>query len=119
MKKINNYSKRNYEITTKRLEKVFKHIKMLNKMIKTSFMMFIFINIILCASSEDEIRKRLQALYGENKEISGNYDTTLSVTCNNGIFVGKKKENIISYKGIPYAKPPIGNFKLERSCGCR
>lgn len=82
-------------------------------MIKTSFMMILFMNIILCASSEDEIRKRLQALYGENKEISGNYDTTLSVTCNNGIFVGKKKENIISYKGIPYAKPPIGNLRWK------
>ena len=41
------------------------------------------------------------------------YDTNLSVTCNNGIFVGLKKNNVLSFKGIPYAKPPIGNLRWK------
>ena len=31
----------------------------------------------------------------------------------NGIFVVKLKENIISFKGIPYAKPPINELRLK------
>ena len=51
-----------------------------------------------------EIRDTLHAMYGgENKQITdGCYDQSLAVKCVNGIFVGKKKENIIIYRGIPY-----------------
>lgn len=52
-------------------------------------------------------------LYGENKEIKGEYDKVLSVTCNNGVFVGKKKENVLSFKWIPYAKPPVGELRWK------
>jgi len=31
----------------------------------------------------------------------------------NGIFVGTKKEDVISFKGIPYAKPPTGNLRWK------
>ena len=51
--------------------------------------------------------------YKENKEIKGNFDESLSVKCNNGIFVGLKCGNVISYKGIPYAEPPIGNLRFQ------
>ena len=38
-----------------------------------------------------EAKKRMLALYGENKKIDdGNYDKSLAVRCVNGIFVGKK-----------------------------
>ena len=72
--------------------------------------LFIF-PILLCSSSEE--KKLMQNLYGENKEIKGDYDKTLSKTCNNGIFVGTKKGNVISFKGVPYAKPPIGNLRWK------
>ena len=56
----------------------------------------------------------MQSLYGENKEITDkNYDKSLSVTCNNGIFIGKEEGNVISYKGIPYAKPPINDLRWK------
>ena len=50
-----------------------------------------------------EIRDTLHAMYGgENKQITdGCYDQLLAVKCVNGIFVGKKKENVIIYRGIP------------------
>ena len=50
--------------------------------------------------------------YIQNMEIKGEYDTSLSVKCLNGIFVGKKDGNVISYKGIPYAKPPIKDLRF-------
>ena len=52
---------------------------------------------------------------GENKPITdGNYDKSLAVKCINGTFVGRKTENIISYKGIPFVdQQPIGNLRWK------
>lgn len=33
--------------------------------------------------------------------------------CYNGHFVGAKKNNILSFKGIPYAKPPVGELRWK------
>ena len=63
-----------------------------------------------------EIRKALKAMYGgENKPITdGNYDQSLAVKCVNGSFVGKKKENIIIFRGIPYVgKQPVGELRWK------
>ena len=51
----------------------------------------------------------------ENKKITdGNYDKSLAVKCINGTFVGKKAENIISYKGIPFVgQQPVGNLRWK------
>ena len=73
----------------------------------------LFIIIIPYSLSENKNKKRVQNLYGENKEIEGDYDKNLSVECNNGIFVGLKKNDVLSFKGIPYAKPPIGNLRWK------
>lgn len=76
--------------------------------------LFIFIDIIsFCSSKGESNKERMQNLYGENKEITGDYDKSLSITCNNGIFVGLKKNNVLSFKGIPYAKPPTGNLRWK------
>ncbi len=50
--------------------------------------------------------------YIENMEIKGDYDKSLAIKCLNGIFVGKKDGNVISYKGIPYAEPQIKNLRF-------
>ena len=62
-----------------------------------------------------EIEEKLMAQYGENQQITdGNYDQSLAVKCINGTFVGKKKENIISYKGIPFVgQQPVGNLRWK------
>ena len=63
-----------------------------------------------------EIRDTLHAMYGgENKQITdGCYDQSLAVKCVNGIFVGKKKENVIIYRGIPYVgKQPVGDLRWK------
>jgi len=62
-----------------------------------------------------EIEEKLIPQYGENQQITdGNYDKSLAVKCINGTFVGKKAENIISYKGIPFVgRQPIGDLRWK------
>ncbi len=63
-----------------------------------------------------EIREALHAMFGgENKQITdGNYDKALAVKCINGTFVGRKKENVISYRGIPYVgQQPVGELRWK------
>ena len=78
-------------------------------------LIFLFLlQLILSDPSVKEIKNLMQSLYGENKEvIDTNYDKSLSITCNNGVFIGKEEENVISYKGIPYAKPPINELRWK------
>lgn len=61
----------------------------------------------------DEAKKEIRAHYGENRQITDdNYDKTLAVKCVNGTFVGKKTENVIAYKGIPFVgKQPVGELR--------
>lgn len=54
-----------------------------------------------------------QSEWRMNKEIRTSYDNALSAKCHNGTFVGKEKEGIIAYKGIPYAKPPVGHLRWQ------
>ena len=58
----------------------------------------------------NELKEAVRARYGENKKITdGNYDKSLAVKCVNGTFVGKKTDNIIEYKGIPFVgEQPVG-----------
>ena len=58
--------------------------------------------------------ERIRASYGENKIIQDKYDVSLSAKCYNGTFVGKANKNVIIFKGIPFAKPPIGDLRWKR-----
>ena len=62
-----------------------------------------------------EAREKMRAQYGENKQIiDGNYDKSLAVKCINGTFVGKRSENIIAFKGIPFVgKQPVGEYRWK------
>ena len=62
-----------------------------------------------------EERAKLQALYGVNKKITdGNYDKSLAVKCINGTFVGRKIDNVIAYKGIPFVgEQPVGEHRWK------
>ena len=69
--------------------------------------------LIICNGDEKEYQSYMKNLYGENKEITDDYDESLSIKCNNGIFVGLKEGNVISFKGIPFAKPPINDLRWK------
>ena len=72
-----------------------------------------FSSLITDKINEKKYKKLMKSIYGENKEITDNYDKSLSIACNNGIFVGKKEGDVISFKGIPFAKPPIGKLRWK------
>ena len=94
---------------------------------KKKILAFVLIGVMLsgitaCGSSAEEasqplseVKEELRAQYGENKQITdGNYDKSLAVKCINGTFVGKKMENVIAYKGIPFVgKQPVGELRWK------
>ncbi len=62
-----------------------------------------------------EMKAEIRALYGENRRITDDsYDKSLAVRCVNGTFVGKKTDNIIAYKGIPFVgRQPVGELRWK------
>ncbi len=63
---------------------------------------------------QHELREK-EMYDGVNKPITdGHYDQSLAVKCINGTFVGKKSENVITYKGIPFVdKQPVGDLRWK------
>ena len=78
-------------------------------------------SLVACSSAEDtnktlsEMKKIIRAQYGENKRITdGDYEESLAVKCINGTFVGKKTEDVIAYKGIPFVgRQPVGELRWK------
>ena len=60
-----------------------------------------------------QLEQEMLALYGENKVIEGAYPDSLAVEAANGIFVGKRDGNLLSFKGIPYALQPTGDRRWQ------
>ena len=72
--------------------------------------------LVACGTKQDEqsaipspLEQEMQALYGENKVIEGDYPDSLAVETANGIFVGQRDSNLLAFKGIPYALQPTGD----------
>ena len=63
--------------------------------------------------SDDAAKNRMLGLYGKNEVIDGAYDASLAATCSNGTFVGLNDGGVLSFKGIPYAKPPVGALRWK------
>ena len=57
------------------------------------------------------LEQEMTALYGENKVIEGEYPDSLAVSAANGVFVGEKDDNLLVFKGIPYALQPTGDLR--------
>ena len=55
----------------------------------------------------------MKELYGENKVIEGAYPDSLAVETANGIFVGVIDDNLLAFKGIPYAVQPTGDRRWQ------
>ena len=61
-----------------------------------------------------ESRTLMMSLYGENKEILGEYDEALAAKTVSGTYVGKTvSDEVVSWKGIPYAKQPVGELRWK------
>ena len=59
-------------------------------------------------------KKRVSALFGENRKLNYNPDEEHSVGCNNGVFVPKVMDTVRIFKGIPFALPPIGERRWKK-----
>ena len=55
----------------------------------------------------------MKELYGDNKVIEGAYPDSLAVETANGIFVGVIDDNLLAFKGIPYAVQPTGDRRWQ------
>ena len=57
----------------------------------------------------------IEEQHEENKRITDdNYDKSLAVRCVNGTFVGRKTDNVITYKGIPFVgQQPVGEYRWK------
>ncbi|MCF0177013.1 MAG: carboxylesterase family protein, partial [Bacteroidales bacterium] len=52
--------------------------------------------------------------YGANKQITdNNYNKNMAVKCDNGVFVGVDVTGTAAWKGIPFAKAPIGERRFK------
>ena len=62
----------------------------------------------------EKSRQRMQGLTGINRTLTGeSFPTALAVKCHNGTFVGTETDGVRSYKGIPYAVPPVGSRRWK------
>lgn len=77
-------------------------------------LLIIVLSLLLTGCSSARTKKQaMQAIVGENHEIHGDYDESLSAQCSNGTFVGQRMDSVISFKGIPYAQPPVGKLRWK------
>ena len=80
-------------------------------MISAILIFFTVCTLAACSVQEEEMKKRVAGMYGENHEITDSLDP--AVHCHNGTFVGLVYDGVISYKGIPYALPPTGDRRWQ------
>ena len=53
--------------------------------------------------------------YGENRPVSGDFDPALAAVCGNGTFIGQRRGNTLVFRGIPYARQPVGKNRWKRA----
>ena len=61
----------------------------------------------------DAENREIEGTDRENRPIRGEYDTDCAVKTRTGIYVGEKEKDRISFWGIPFAKPPVGDLRWK------
>ena len=90
-------------------------------MFAIAFILIIFfckMEIINFLSTKQYELKDIKKKYNKNNKLKKIDEKYFPVKCHNGIFLGKENEDIISYKGIPFARPPIKNLRWKPPLDC-
>ena len=61
----------------------------------------------------DVEKEEMEEFNRPNRVLSGEYDTECAVKTRTGIYVGKEDGKVMSYLGIPYAKPPVKELRWK------
>ena len=57
--------------------------------------------------------KDIEETNRKNQPVFGEYDADCAVRTRSGIYIGENVKKTISYLGIPYAKPPVGELRWK------
>ena len=47
------------------------------------------------------------------KQETAEVENPVRVVCENGVMLGRCEQGVISFKGVPYAKPPVGALRWK------
>ena len=99
---------------------IFALVNDIKDMKRLMIYLLMFAVLVACGTKQDEqsaipspLEREMQALYGENRVIEGDYPDSLAVETANGIFVGQRDSNLLAFKGIPYALQPTGDRRWQ------
>ena len=59
-------------------------------------------------------KAHIRAAWGENRPVTGSWDPALAARCDNGIFIGTRKGDVLAFRGIPFALPPTGALRWQK-----
>ncbi len=68
---------------------------------------------VITDEQAEKNRAYMQSIAGVNQQIDGDYNKSLARKCSNGTFVGSQDGDVVSFKGIPYAKSPVGELRWK------